>query len=444
MRSAVLTSGLDEVAAGRLRRNSWYRTRVGWGVDLRRVFVLSASAFVVLIASCGGDAEPVASSQVSPLPVTPSLLDAPQPSAAPATSAGPSMATTVPGPATLRDGIADVDCSMAIVELSDVYFDTFDGRFVPLPETTLDMRRALLDAIRPLDAPPYEAIAGGDWLDPDDLVIGYVGGGQAYAFPHKILNYHEIVNDEFDGIPVLISYCPLCRSGVVYDRRLDGVALSFSNSSALYESDLVMVDRETGSYWWQVPGRAIVGTLSGSELTPLGSSTMTRGDWRSLHPETLILSADTGSPIDYGRDPFVGYEERVDAGGFVFPVSAASRDDRLSAGTLIFGIESADTQRVYPLGSAAAINDLLSEVPLVVLTWDGGGAAFSRISGGGELNFSLEDGAIVDDETGSTWSRDGLAIAGEMSGARLEALPARMTFWFAYVGAFPAAEVFTR
>ena len=94
--------------------------------------------------------------------------------------------------------------------------------------------------------------------------------------------------------------------------ELRGLTLEFSNTSALYESDLVMVDRQTGSYWWQVPGRAIVGTSSGDELVALPSVTTTWRDWLGLHPDTLVLSRDTGSPIDYTRDPFVGYQARID------------------------------------------------------------------------------------------------------------------------------------
>ena len=151
-------------------------------------------------------------------------------------------------------------------------------------------------------------------------MIGYLSeSGQAHAYPHKILNFHEIVNDEIDGRPVLISYCPLCRSGVVYDRRLDGRTLTFGNTKALFESDLVMFDWETNSYWWQVPGRAIVGTVSGAALTPLASETMSWSAWRELHPRTKILSRDLGFGRKYERDPFTGLGAALDAGRTLFP-----------------------------------------------------------------------------------------------------------------------------
>ncbi len=406
-----------------------------------RAGLLGAIAVALALAACGGEDSDVAVPPEST--VSSNVATAVPPSNGGPLPSQPELES--PGVGELRDGIPDVDLSKRIVELSDVHFDTFDGRFVPLDQSTIELRRALLDAIRPLDDPLYDSAADGDWLEPSDLVLGYLAEDGAYAFPHKILNFHEIVNDEFDGVPVLVSYCPLCRSGVVYDRRLGDVTLSFSNTSALYESDLVMVDRETGSYWWQVPGRAIVGPLSGEALQVLASVTTTWGDWIDRYPDTIVLSRNTGSPIDYTRDPFVGYQERVDLGDFVFPVSPDSLDSRLSAGTLVLGIEIGDEQRVYPLEllGTAAVNDLVGGEPVAVFTWDGGGAVFSPVVGGDTLTFSIADGDIADDQTGTTWSRDGRAIAGTLFGASLEPLPVRSTFWFAYVGAFPAADVYT-
>ncbi|MEE8346657.1 MAG: DUF3179 domain-containing (seleno)protein, partial [Dehalococcoidia bacterium] len=166
------------------------------------------------------------------------------------------------------DTVAGVDLSLHSVPLEDVHFDTFDGGSIPLSEISEERLIGLQDAIPPLDTPRYDGVAGGGWLDASDLVIGYAGErGGAWAYPLKILNFHEIVNDDLDGVPVLISYCPLCRSGVVYDRRLAGKLLTFGNTSALYENDLVMFDRQTNSFWWQTAGEGIVGTLTGEQLT---------------------------------------------------------------------------------------------------------------------------------------------------------------------------------
>ena len=119
----------------------------------------------------------------------------------------------------------------------------------------------------------------------------YAVGSEAYAYPIKILNLHEIVNDVIDGKPVLISYCPLCASAIVYKRQLlDSRELVFGNTSALYANDLVMFGPQTGSYWYQVAGKSIVGELSGSRLDLLSSVTVQWGTWRVIHPDTQVLA----------------------------------------------------------------------------------------------------------------------------------------------------------
>ena len=105
------------------------------------------------------------------------------------------------------------------------------------------------------------------------LVVACSAGGEAFAYPINILNFHEMVNDTTGGIPLLATYCPQCFSGVVFSREVDGQTLTFGNTSALYQSDLVMYDHQTGSYWFQVGGEAVVGTLTRARLEPLPSAT---------------------------------------------------------------------------------------------------------------------------------------------------------------------------
>lgn len=346
-----------------------------------------------------------------------------------------------------RDSVAGIDLSRHSVPLEDVHFDTFDGGSVPLSEIGADRLLSLVDAIPPLDEPRYEDASGGDWLEDDDLVIGYLGAkGGAWAFPVKILNLHEIVNDELDGTPVLISYCPLCRSAVAYDRRLDGRELTFGNSSALYESDLVMFDRETNSYWWQVAGEAIVGTLTGARLTTLPSTTMTWAQWLEEHPETMVLSRETGFARSYERDVFAGYRDRVNDGRFAFPVSADALDGRLAPGDEVLGLTVGGDSRAYSaraLGNAA-VNDSLGGEEIVVFSTENGPTAVAYLANAGDeqLSFSYADGQYRDAQTGSLWNLSGVAVSGPLQGATLEPLPGRYTFWFAYIAAFPDADVY--
>ena len=346
-----------------------------------------------------------------------------------------------------RNSVAGIDLSRHSVPLEDVHFDTFDGGSVPLSEIGADRLLSLVDAIPPLDEPRYEDASGGDWLEDDDLVIGYLGAkGGAWAFPVKILNLHEIVNDELDGTPVLISYCPLCRSAIVYDRRLDGRELTFGNSSALYESDLVMFDRETNSYWWQVAGEAIVGTLTGARLTTLPSTTMTWAQWLEEHPETMVLSRETGFARSYERDVFAGYRDRVNDGRFAFPVSADALDGRLAPGDEVLGLTVGGDSRAYSaraLGNAA-VNDSLGGEEIVVFSTENGPTAVAYLANAGDeqLSFSYADGQYRDAQTGSLWNLSGVAVSGPLQGATLELLPSRYTFWFAYIAAFPDADVY--
>ena len=145
----------------------------------------------------------------------------------------------------------------ASVPLSDIVFDTF-GRslasYKPFDQADEEVILDLRGAITPIYQPVYGPADDLPWLSDYDLVMGYVSGNAAYAYPINILNLHELVNDEIDGIPVLVSYCPLCASGVVYKLELNSRVLLFGITRALYQLDLVMYDHQSGSYWFQVVG----------------------------------------------------------------------------------------------------------------------------------------------------------------------------------------------
>jgi hypothetical protein len=343
--------------------------------------------------------------------------------------------------------LPDTDFSRHIVPLDDIHFDTFDGRSLPLSRAESGAIERLRDVIPPIERPVYVGPDRIDILADDDLVLGYVAPSeQAYAYPIKILNFHEIVNEEFDGVPLVVTYCPLCRSGVVYDRRLDGRELTFGNTSALFDNDMVMYDHQTNSYWWHIAGRGLVGELSGAELDPLPSSTTTWADWLERHPDTLVLSTDTGFSRDYEVDPFVGFQPRIDAGQRPFPDAEASRrDDRLDDGAEVVGVVIEGEARAYAVGvlGDAAINDEVAGIPLVVFSSgdEPTGVVYDRRVDGVELTFVHEEGAYRDEQTGSIWALDGRAHEGELTGTQLEPVASRFSFWFAFNASFPEAEV---
>ena len=346
-----------------------------------------------------------------------------------------------------RQSIAGTDLTQHSVPLEEIVFDTFDGFSIPLSEITEPILLSLRNAIRPLNNPQYDDVSVGDpWLKNADLIIGYESAGVAYAYPIRILNFHEIVNDEIDGVPVLVSYCPLCRSGVVYSRTLEGRELTFGNTSALFESDLVMFDTETRSYWWQVAGTAVVGEMTGQRLQALPSLTTTWIQWRELHPDTLVLSRPVFFDINYSFDPFQNFSETVNAGDFPFPVSEAVNDGRLAAADEVLGIIVNGASRAYPLRllGDTAVNDRVGGEPIVVFSSADGpsGTAYRPRAASQDLTFDAVEGVFRDRETGSDWGMDGRAVAGPLAGSRLDGVPSRYTFWFAYVAAFPITDVF--
>lgn len=151
------------------------------------------------------------------------------------------------------------DLSVHKVELERVVFDMLNGQYTNLSKISNREILKIRDGIRPLYEPRFERIEEVNWLTPSDRVIIFLGETHAAAYPLKILEYHEIVNDNVDGQPILVTYCPLCSSGVVFDRRMDGEEVFFGNTNALFENNMVMYDYKTLSYWVQVSGEAIVG-----------------------------------------------------------------------------------------------------------------------------------------------------------------------------------------
>lgn len=198
------------------------------------------------------------------------------------------------------------------------------------------------DGIPALDHPPFLLPAEAPWKDAD-LVLGVESEGEARAYPIAILEWHELVNDTLGGRPILVSYCPLCGTGVVFDRRVEGAVRRFGVSGLLYRSDLLMYDRETESLWSQIAAEAVTGPSLGRRLALLRSRVERFGEWRRSHPETTVLSRKTGHRRDYSRSPYGGYAA---SGRLAFPVPV-DRRYHPKMPTLGLRIEGGDA-RAYP------------------------------------------------------------------------------------------------
>ncbi len=180
------------------------------------------------------------------------------------------------------------------------------------------------DGIPSIDDPIFANVQDSHFMSDFDTVIGLKINGEAKAYPLFILVWHEIVNDKVGGTPVSVTYCPLCYTNQVFERVIDGQEVEFGTSGKLYNSNLLMYDRLTDSYWSQALGTAVKGELTGYQLNLVPFDVITWGDWKKLHPDTLVLTTDTGHIRSYATDPYGNYytEPRI-----MFPVE--NNDDRL-------------------------------------------------------------------------------------------------------------------
>lgn len=179
------------------------------------------------------------------------------------------------------------------------------------------------DCIPAIDHPKFVVADAAAFMADDDLVLAVAHQGVVRAYPTFILDHHEIVNDLIAGTPVAVTWCPLCGSGVAFERVIDGTAVEFGVSGVLNESDLVMYDRRSNSLWQQITARAFIGPCRGRTLTPFPVAMTTWGEWKAEHPNTEVLSTDTGYGADYSeKRPYASYQESERV---MFPVSHVSQ-----------------------------------------------------------------------------------------------------------------------
>ncbi len=389
------------------------------------------------------------------------------------------VTSTSPGQAQTQASWRQIDCASAIgspENSSDEpgfakrsWKTDFTRHCVPLSEITSGGPPP--DGIPPLDRPQFYAASRAEsWLEPQEPVIAVVEGDVARAYPLQILIWHEIVNDSVGGRPVVVTFCPLCNTSLVFDRRVDGRELTFGTSGNLRYSDLVMWDRQTESWWQQATGEGIVGELTGKRLERLTSLVLSFEEFRKAHPNGEILSREaangeakqkTGSGRHYGQNPYTGYD-RADTPPFAPLWGAKPIDKRLPPKTRVAIATSAKPPVAYPiddLTGTVARNDAIGGQPTVLLylggvaspldtpstsegTDTGQAAIFSRTVGGRTLTFRGGDKrTFVDEETKSEWLVSGIAINGPLKGTRLQTLEHEVTFWFIWSVFRPETEV---
>ena len=243
--------------------------------------------------------------------------------------------------------------------------NSFDLRDSLIPYLQINFGGPEKDGIPAIDKPDFLAAGIAAFLKNDDEVLGIVRGKTARAYPIRILNWHEVVNDRIDGAPVVISFCPLCGTGMAFDARVNGRELTFGVSGLLYNSDVLLYDRQTNSLWSQLLAQAISGPLKGSRLAMLPLTQTTWADWRRLHPGTVVLSTNTGSARPYLHNPYDGYEESE---ALMFPV--AFRAAGFHPKERVLGLKLGGESKAYPfveLGKAgSAIADHIGGMPVTI------------------------------------------------------------------------------
>lgn len=323
----------------------------------------------------------------------------------------------------------------------------------------------LRDGIPSIDQPRFfstaDALASAKASTP---VIQFEINGDVRAYPLDILIWHEIVNDVVGGVPVAVTYCPLCNSAIAYDRRVEGETFEFGVSGLLRNSDLVMYDRSTESLWQQIGGKAIVGSMVGARLTPLAAPIVSLGQFAESFPAGLVMSRDTGFNAPYGRLPgaYVGYD--TDNTPFLFK---GDGDNRLDATARVVALEAGGEPIAYPfslLEELGAFNDVRGGEELVVFWIAGAQSAldssdltesrdvgstgvFRRGLNGQTLTFAPNSNdpgvTFIDIETGSVWNIFGRAVAGELAGSELEAVIHGNHFWFSWSAFEPDVTLIT-
>ncbi len=211
------------------------------------------------------------------------------------------------------------------------------------------------DGIPALDTPSFAPAAASDW-DDDEHVVGVSVAGESRAYPLAILVWHELVNDSLGGAPILVSYCPLCGTAMVFDRRVGGRAQRFGVSGLLYLSDLLLYDRGTESLWSQISATAVTGPSRGKRLELLRSRVVRWGAWRETHPQTTVLTRDTGHQRAYGETPYAGYSAS-EALRFPVPLDRRYHPKTPTVGMRLRG---GDT-RAYPANEVVAAGGVVRE-----------------------------------------------------------------------------------
>jgi hypothetical protein len=299
------------------------------------------------------------------------------------------------------------------------------------------------DGIPALVNPATVPASRATFLADAETVFGVSIGPESRAYPQRILDWHEMANDVVGGRPLAVSYCTLCGSAIAYGTATsDGTVFTFGSSGLLYRSNKLMYDRGTLSLWSNLTGEPVAGPLVGRglRLPALPLTVTTWKDWKTRHPETRVVSLETGHRRDYTAGaPYGRYFVSPET---MFPVW--KRSPALPAKSWIYAVRAGGRAKAYPLDvlfRERVVNDRILALPVVVVADPETGAvrAYERA---GRRFAEGPGGTLVEPETGSRWEVAEEGLRARAEGDLLPRVAGHRAYWFGWYGAFPDAEVY--
>lgn len=422
------------------------------------VFALAALVAVVAMACSSGDGGEQPERVTSPVAFPTATREVVESTSTPVTTNSPSSPTATPD---LTFEATDERRALRFRELEGWETD-FSQKLVSLGEFISILNR---DGIDPIDEPTFAPVSQApSYMKPREPVIAVEINGDARAYPLAMLMWHEIANDTVGGRPVTVTFCPLCNTALTFNRVVDGVELTFGTTGKVRNSDLVMWDRQTQSWWQQITGEAIVGHYAGlgTELEVISSPVIAWETFADQYPDGLVMERifdEFGFPVkSYDLAPYAGYDS-VDASPFAIP-DQDILDGRMPPNLRVLTVQLGDTIVAYPfpfLKQAVVVNDNLEGTDVAIFfdngtlsaffdTLDrqltsGSTTMFRREVDGRSLTFELTEDGISDVETGTSWNLLGKAIEGELKGRELQPVIHQNHFWFAWAVFQPDTEI---
>lgn len=304
------------------------------------------------------------------------------------------------------------------------------------------------DGIPALINPVYVALDQATVSD-GSLVIGIKLAADTFAYPHDIMDWHEVLNDTLPSGPIVLSYCPLTGSAMLWKSTASDPRPTFGVSGLLYNSNLILYDRQTDSDWSQMRVQAVRGLRRGEVPESLPLVEMTIESWREMYPGSAVLSRQTGHDRDYDSYPYGGFRLNDE---LLFPVTPY--DQRLHEKTRVVGVAVGGVARAYVIDEFASfieiINDEINNIPIVVIGSSDSkyGVIFERtLSDGTVLTFAESADprpTVMTDNEGNTWDIFGEALTGSRATQRLGLPKSHVAYWFAWGAFHPDSEIYNR